>query len=200
MSNTIEFEKADPSFSGILKQITGRCLLPPPKVWHLFSFAKHTSSMIGEIAEVGVFRGGGAKVICSGSPNKTLHLFDTFEGMPETDKKLDIHKKGDFSATSLESVKKFLNGHKVVFHKGLFPATAKGVNGQFCFVHVDVDIHSSTKAACEFFYPKMTNGGIMLFDDYGARSCPGAKKAVDDYFSDKGQVIMLATGQALKII
>jgi len=27
------------------------------------------------------------------SENKTLYLFDTFSGMPETDKNLDLHKQ-----------------------------------------------------------------------------------------------------------
>ena len=40
----------------------------------------------------------------------------------------------------------------------------------------------------------------MVFDDYGWASCPGVKKAVDDFFSNKSEVpCYLPTGQAIVI-
>ena len=46
----------------------------------------------------------------------------------------------------------------------------------------------------------MSKNGIIIFDDYGFPSCPGARKAVDEYFKDKPEnVIYLATGQAFVI-
>ena len=54
--------------------------------------------------------------------------------------------------------------------------------------------------SCDFFYPRLTPGGMMLFDDYGFASCPGVRKAVDEFFADKMQKpIYLPTGQALVI-
>ena len=61
----------------------------------------------------------------------TLHLFDTFEGMPETNPELDLHQAGDFEGTSLEDVKNRIvsalgkNDERVQFHQGFIPDTFK---------------------------------------------------------------------------
>jgi O-methyltransferase len=63
-------------------------------------------------------------------------------------------------------------------------------------VHIDADIYQSVKDSCTFFYPRLESGGIMVFDDYGFPSCPGARKAVDEFFSDKEEFpFYLPSGQ-----
>ena len=48
----------------------------------------------------------------------------------------------------------------------------------------------------EFFYPRVSPGGIILCDDYGSALCPGAREAMDDFFADKAErVVELTTGQ-----
>jgi len=37
-------------------------------------------------------------------------------------------------------------------------------------------------AATEFFYSWLETGGVIVFDDYGWPSCPGARAAVDEVF------------------
>ena len=67
---------------------------------------------------------------------------------------------------------------------------------RFSFVHIDMDIYTSIRSACEFFYERMQPGGVLLFDDYGYPSCPGARKAVDEFFSDKPETkLVMVTGQ-----
>jgi len=123
--------------------------------------------------------------------------------MPETGHhSVDGHRKGDFADTSLEEVKEFLkDNNNVYFYPGIFPKTADPIlNSIFSFVHVDVDIHQSAVDCCNFFYDKLSSGGIMVFDDYGWASCPGVKTAVDDFFSNKSEVpCYLPTGQAIVI-
>ena len=61
-----------------------------------------------------------------------------------------------------------------------------------------MDIYKSVIDCCEFIYPRLLKGGVLIFDDYGFRSCPGAKKAVDYFFRDKIEVpLILPTGQAI---
>ena len=49
-----------------------------------------------------------------------------------------------------------------------------------------------------FFYPRMEEGAVMIFDDYGFTTCPGAKKAVDEFFTNKKEKpIYLPTGQCI---
>ena len=101
-----------------------------------------------------------------------LHLFDTFEGMPETDLHKDLHKKGDFADTSFEAVKlritSLVHDHSVVeFHQGLIPNTFRNLESHhISFAHIDVDIYQSVIDCCNFIYPRMENGGFMVFDDY----------------------------------
>lgn len=149
----------------------------------LYQFAKLSTQKDGEIAEVGVYKGGTARMIAKSCPEKTFHLFDTFSGMPESQRDVDFHQQGEFADTSLESVKRFLKDcQNVEFHPGLFPQTINGVkNKTFCYVHVDVDIYPSVKSCLEFFYPRLVPGGIMLFDDYQWKDTPGVKKALDEF-------------------
>ncbi len=129
---------------------------------------------------------------------KTVHIFDTFSGMPPTDITKDIHKEGEFSNTSLDGVKKYLaDCGNIRFNQGYFPDTATSIiDLSFCFVHIDVDIYESVMECCKFFYPRLVQGGILVFDDYGFLTCPGAKMAVDEFFSDKSEYpCYLQTGQ-----
>ncbi|MCL2725625.1 MAG: TylF/MycF family methyltransferase [Polyangiaceae bacterium] len=179
-----------------------RTLVDEARAQTLFQLARHAAHLDGDIAEVGVYRGGTAKLLAhvAGKAGKTLHLFDTFSGMPETDVKQDLHQAGDFKDTSLAAVKSFLQSSEAVeYYQGEFPKTAGPVeNKRFSFVHVDADIASSVDACCTFFYPRLVPGGVLLFDDYGFTSCPGAKKAVDAFFADKPEPVMhLVTSQAL---
>jgi O-methyltransferase len=152
----------------------------------------------GEFAECGVYRGGTAKILAQLVADRPLHLFDTFEGMPKTDSSRDLHKAGDFADTDVASVRAYLAEHgNATCVPGLIPDSLEVVKDHaFSFVHVDLDIYSAIKSACEFFYPRMQPGGIMLFDDYGYSSCPGARAAVDEFFADKPEVrFSMVTGQ-----
>jgi O-methyltransferase len=149
-----------------------------------------------------VFRGGTARLLAkiTAPAGKTVHLFDTFAGMPSVDSNADLHKAGDFANTSLEAVQRYLHDcDNVRLYQGFFPSTAQPIEQlSFALVHIDVDIYTSVLSCCGFFYPRMEHGGLMIFDDYGFISCPGAKKAVDEFFADKPEVpIYLPTGQCL---
>lgn len=188
-----------PKFVEALRGLPGLTLVDATRCFMLWQLALLAKTASGEAAELGVYKGGTAKIIgttLAGS-GKTLRLFDTFEGMPQTSADKDLHVSGDFGDTSLAAVKKLLSGlENTSFHPGFFPESAAGES--FCFAHVDVDIYPSAKAACEYFWPRLSAGGIMVFDDYGSPSCPGAKRAVDEFFADKGRpLVYLPTGQAV---
>ncbi len=126
-------------------------------------------------------------------PDRPLHLFDTFEGMPETDPDRDLHKHGDFADTSEASVRSYLSGFtNVNIVAGLIPDSLRVVSDRtFSFVHIDLDIYCAIKSACEFFYPRLVSGGTLLFDDYGFPSCPGARAAVEEFFADKPEIALV---------
>lgn len=191
----------DKSLGDICLHIADRTLVSFSRCSVLYQLAIQARNLPGDVAEVGVYKGGTAYLlgkVFSESGDKPLHLFDTFAGMPEVDASRDLHHKGDFADTSLEGVKAFMNGMRnVSFYQGFFPQTAGPVaDRKFCMVHSDVDIYPSAKASCEFFYPRLVPGGVIVFDDYGLSSCPGVIKAVDEFFADKPErVVHMEFGQ-----
>lgn len=202
--NPIHLWNDDATFDSLVKLLEDYTLVDRTRCFILYQFAMQARNMSGDIAEIGVYKGGTAKLISKvvTGTTKIIHLFDTFTGMPPTDSTKDIHREGDFSDTSLESVTKYLKDcNNVQFYQGFFPDTSIPIiNLQFCFVHIDVDIYKSVIDCCKFFYPRMAIGGIMVFDDYGFLSCPGAKKAVDEFFSNKKEFpCYLPTGQCFII-
>ncbi|MBF0331749.1 MAG: class I SAM-dependent methyltransferase [Candidatus Omnitrophica bacterium] len=200
--NPIHLWEEDGAFKNEMKLIEKSTLVDKYCCFMLYQFVKHVATLPGDVAEIGVYKGGTAKLLARGFEpfKKRVHLFDTFAGMPSTDSVKDIHKAGDFNDTSLKSVQKFLQDNKnVSFYQGIFPSTSQPiVNKTFCLVHIDVDIYKSVRDCCVFFYPRMDRGGMMVFDDYGALTCPGAKMAVDEFFADKPEKpFYLPTGQCV---
>ncbi len=156
------------------------------KIMSLLFYLKKTVDVSGAMAELGVYKGGTAKLMADVVPDKPLYLFDTFGGMPQV-KAIDIHKAGDFADTSVEEVSGLLGTRtNAIFRKGFFPETAKGLEDErFSFVHIDGDLYQSTLDSLVFFYPRMPKGGVMILDDYEWPDCPGVKQAMDEFLADK---------------
>lgn len=168
-------------------------------------FLRHAMQFHGDVAEFGVFRGVTARVMAEtirGS-RKTLHLFDTFCGMPPTDPDKDNYwMEGDFHGTSVEVVHETMRGcDNYCVYEGLFQNTTHQVKHlKLCFAHIDADIYESVWCATDFVYNRMSFGGIILYDDYGDLVSQGAKLAVDEFFADRPeQVVYLPTKQAIVI-
>lgn len=200
--NPIHLWDDDHKFKKLMDQIVGYTVVDEVRCFMLYQYAKQTAQLPGDVAEVGVYQGGTAKLLAKvfEATNKVVHLFDTFTGVPPGDPTKDMHKEGDFADTSLKSVKNFLRDcNNIQLYKGIFPKTSKPLNKQkFCLIHIDVDLYKSVMDCCAFFYPRMESGGIMIFDDYGFVTCPGAKKAVDEFFKDKPEFpSYLPTGQSI---
>jgi O-methyltransferase len=157
----------------------------------LFTAVRATGKIEGDIAEVGVFRGGSAKVICLGKGDRPLHLFDTFNGSPRPDSSDNpVSSKEGRYRTEPKNVRKYLAEFpNVGFYEGLFPDTSEPVKGsRFSLVHLDTDLHKSTIDCLEFFYPRMNQGGIIISHDYSYMS--GVKKAFEEFFQDKPEIIL----------
>jgi O-methyltransferase len=192
-------------FAEYLKLAKPYTLVSPDRLYVLCSLARNAVQLHGDFWECGVYRGGSARMLAeflrrNARPGVKLHLFDTFAGMPETDREVDLHKKGDFSDTSLAAVKQVVgNEEHVEFHPGWIPDSFKEMPDRpIALAHVDVDIYRSVGDCCEWIYPRLEVGGVMVFDDYGFPTCPGARRAVDEFLAGKPETpIVLGTGQAL---
>jgi O-methyltransferase len=191
------------AFAKNLKKIRAETelLLEDIEAYHIFMAVKRTRKVPGDIAEVGVYKGGSAKIICSVKGDKHLHLFDTFEGLPKVE---DIDMvwpfyEGKFAA-SYDSVRDYLKDDRnVSFYKGIFPETSDPVKDtRFSMVNLDVDCYESTRLCLEFFYSRMSPGGIILSHDY--MTAPGVKKAFDDFFDGKTEPVLETAGSQCLVV
>lgn len=141
----------------------------------------------GAVAEAGVFRGEFAREINTYFSDRKCYLFDTFEGFDERDFPFEIEGSMTEDAKHLRSTSdelvynKMPNKSKVEIRKGYFPETTHGINDQFAFVNLDMDLYRPTIEGLRFFYPKMSRGGIILIHDYFTEIYPNIEKAVDDF-------------------
>jgi O-methyltransferase len=168
--------------------------------YQIIELVKATGKIPGALAEVGVFRGGTARLICEAKGDRDLHLFDTWEGLPEpteADRGSGFRNR-DYVA-SMQETSKYLSGYSGVhFYQGLFPATADRIRDlKFSFVHLDVDLYVATVSGLEFFYPRMSRGGVIISHDYYS---PGVRTAVDEFFRDKPEIVVQQPASAHCII
>ena len=147
----------------------------------------YKNGITGAVAEAGVYKGNTAKYINCLFPDRKLHLFDTFRGFPEKDKKREDERGFyrsdiDFSDTAEELVmKKMTFPDKVIIHKGWFPETTQGIVDNFSFVRLDMDLYDPIYAGLVYFYPRMEKGGYIFIHDCRSKNFEGARAAVQDF-------------------
>ena len=176
----------------------------PYEAFMIYSIVNTQTTMEGNLAEVGVYQGGSAKLICEAKKEKNLYLLDTFIGLPEVTND-DTHfgekhwHDNEFNNTSVESVKKLLSKYENVHViKGEFPESGKEIiEKSFCFVHLDVDLYKSTIDALKFFFPKMVQGGIILIHDFHS---DGIQKAFEEFKNENQIQLIELTGSQAMII
>lgn len=162
----------------------------------------------GELGECGVFRGASAflmaKAIRRAGGERRLHLFDSFAGLSAPEASDGTYwEAGDMASTRAEVAANLAEfDDLVVFHEGWIPERFGDVaNTRFCFVHLDVDLLQPTRHALGFFYPRMVCGGLIVCDDYGFETCPGARRAMDEFFAERPEpIVHLPTGQGFVMI
>ena len=171
------------------------------EAYTLFHSIKSTRSVEGAIAELGVYKGASAKIVCEANQGaKPLLLFDTFEGMPnEKISAADRWRLGTHRDTSLESVKSYVDSYPDVrFFPGAFPESLSAYpelsNIRYSLVHLDVDLYESTLKGLEYFFPRLNPGGKLISHNYNLKQSdggdtPGVKQAFDEYFSDCPSIV-----------
>ncbi|MBB3066590.1 MULTISPECIES: TylF/MycF/NovP-related O-methyltransferase [Limibacillus] len=205
--------QTDSEFLAVQKVIEEREIvhIPYDRCYVLLEASRKTRHLPGDIAECGVRFGASTLFIAAGmgrDGDKTLHAFDSFAGLSEpgehdvAKESQHVWESGELAvaeATFRDNLRDYA-GH-IEVHKGWIPERFPDVEGKrFSLVHVDVDLYEPTLDALAFFYPRTSPGGMILCDDYGSANCPGAKKAVDEFFADKPEAVLsLPTAQSLVI-
>lgn len=161
----------------------------------------------GSVAEAGVFKGEFASLINSVFNNRKLYLFDTFEGFDERDKCFEtvqaensLENTSYFKETSIEQVmSKMKYPENVIIKKGYIPETFGGVEDDFCFVNLDLDLYQPTFEALRFFYPKIsTGGGILIHDYFNEYTFPNLRGGVIE-FAESVNANIVPIGDGLSV-
>lgn len=150
----------------------------------------------GDIIETGVWRGGAsifARAVLRAyeDTTRTVWVADSFQGLPKPDSSRYPVDEGDRYwtmkgfAVSLDQVKANfasfgLLDDQVRFLPGWFRDTLPNAPiDRLAILRLDGDMYESTIGALEALYPKVSVGGYVIVDDYGAMI--GCQRAVNDF-------------------
>lgn len=178
-------------------------------VYNSFELAEHCilDNIGGDFVECGVFAGTQVAAMAYACQKynytKKIHLFDSFEGIPQAgiydDKTITDCigigagelKTTNVSSCSLDQVRHHMvewaiNLELLEFHKGWFqdtvPQIIKDIN-TIAILRLDGDLYESTKICLEYLHPLVVSGGYVIIDDYALTGC---RKAVEEYHSKVG--------------
>lgn len=163
----------------------------------------------GALVECGVYAGGNIELMIRAlqhldMADRHIYAYDTFAGMPRPQEIDDrgqgailkttweshrTDEDGDAGSTwmraSLETVRQRLSrlrypDDRLHFVQGLVEQTIPAVMpDRIAILRLDTDFYSSTRHELEHLYPRLSAGGVLIIDDYGAM--PGCRMATDEY-------------------
>lgn len=163
----------------------------------------------GAFVECGVWRGGSMMaamytLLNVGDTSREFYLYDTFEGMsPPTDRDVmfDGRKAADilkdfpkvegpgnyWCIASMEDVWQNVVGtgypaDKIHLIRGRVEDTLpRQAPPRIALLRLDTDWYESTKHELIHLYPRLSDHGVLIIDDYG--HWLGARQAVDEFFA-----------------
>jgi len=158
----------------------------------LFATIDHLKNKIkdieGDIVETGVWRGGACIYMAHVFPDRNIWVCDSFKGLPKAEFQEDMedyeYAEGWYSASLDEVKENFIkfnvpNMNRIFFIEGWFKDTLPIIDiKKIALLRLDGDLYSSTMDALTYLYPKVSDGGAIIFDD---SSVKGAYAAVYDY-------------------
>lgn len=167
------------------------------KFLSLYEFYKMTLGVAGHIAEAGVYKAAGtlmfAKLAKIFEPNSMtlVHGFDWFEGTLPTEEEPNVLKgsyKEDYNrvmdlirAQHLENI---VHIHKLDLKKELDRFFDENEYMQFKLVLLDAGQYDIVKSCLRNFWPRLTSGGIIIFDQFNHELSPGETRAIKEFMPD----------------
>ena len=206
----------EPAFVEMYEQTRADTLTSLERMYGLYKAIEHIGAhgIDGDIVECGTWRGGSCMLaalalISFNDTERSLYLYDTFEGMTEpTDEDVDYNDEHaalrlndrypSFRAIAnapLEQVRQNMLGtgyppDRIVLVKGrveqTMPATAPQ---RIAVLRLDTDWYESTRHELDHLFPRLVSGGVLIIDDYG--HWKGARRAVDEYLAEHHVPMML---------
>jgi O-methyltransferase len=214
---TDEFPDLEPWVAAILEKVRPLTMTSEERISALCHAARYVarSKIPGDIVECGVWRGGSMMaaamtLLSERDSARTLHLFDTFEGMTRPAAIDRAAVTGEAATALFEMHGKLADGwayapldavranlaetgyprERIRFIKGKVEDTIPPeAPEQIAILRLDTDWYESTRHELAHLFPRLVVGGVLIIDDYG--HWEGARKAVDEYFAEKNLRMLL---------
>ena len=135
-------------------------------------------AILGDVVEFGCYVGTTSVFIAKEieKTEKTLWLYDSFEGLPEKSKKQLIN---NLKKANLKTMPKITKGWFCDLTKEQIPE-------KISFAFLDGDYYASILDPLKLIWDNLSSGAIIVVDDYGNQALPGAEKAVRQWCNSKG--------------
>ena len=154
-------------------------------VQYLTRYIEERRNMDGAIVEFGVYRGGSLAAMALYMKNNNIQGgligLDTFCGVEGLENFSDtsVERVGSlFAAVGLEAPNLLV---------GEFAVTVRRLPDKIKLAFLDCDLYDSYMVALHGCYNRMVKGGVIVLDEYYSKKYPEARKAVDQFFSDKSE-------------
>lgn len=189
----------DEAFMETYQSIKEHTLVDRLRCFELWALVEQTSKLEGSLIEIGVWKGGTGALIARQASlcgiNDPVYLCDTFTGVVKASDKDSTYKGGEHADTTRQTVQTLLNDFRldnVRILEGIFPdETSRFVEQErFRFCHIDVDVYQSANDIVEWIWPKLTIGGMIVYDDYGFIDCDGITEHVEEQRSSMDRLIL----------
>jgi len=198
----------------LINSLKGFTMTSSERLWSLINAVRHVvdNQIPGDLVECGVWRGGSVMAMARelsslGVSDRRIWLYDTFAGMTDPTS-FDVEAGSGMTAANMLSSTEVADGDNVWCVAGLQDVSAnvrstgypfenftfvegdvsKTLKSDFpdsiSLLRLDTDWYESTRTELEVLYPRLSVGGVCIFDDYG--HWQGARKAVDEYFAGLG--------------
>ncbi len=164
----------------------------------LFDAYKQTLGVAGHIAELGVYKGAGsiffAKLIQMFEPHSLtlVHGFDWFKGAEVTEEERHVSNgecQEDYERIAklieLQELDNIVHLHNLDIRNDLEVFFRNNSHLQFKLIFFDCGIYDVVKAGLTHFWPRLTPGGIVVFDHFNHEFAPGETRAVKELLPDK---------------
>jgi O-methyltransferase len=184
------------TFESAVGAVAARTLLDATRLQTLWQAARHViaNGIAGDIVECGTYRGGSAGLLglATLGAQRKLWLYDSFEGMP-TPTANDGHKAANYVgklACLHQEVSDFLvtlalDQDYLEIVPGWFKDSfQRQLPHSISVLHCDADWYESVKLVLETMYPRVSEGGYVVLDDFGYWE--GCRAAFFDFCKEAG--------------
>lgn len=207
----------EPEFKTIFERCSPFTMTSVERMYALFQAVQYVcrAGVQGDVVECGVWRGGSSMVSAlalrsMGDDERTIWLYDTYEGMSEPtalDRDFrDVRAEAEWRRSARSEHNEWAFAPLVEVEQNMrstgYPfSRVRLVKGKvedtiptdapakISVLRLDTDWYESTLHELRHLYPRLAPGGVLIIDDYGWWK--GAREATDRYLAEAGAALLL---------